>query len=76
MVASGHDVAVLDDLSTGYADNVPARAELFEGDVADADMVAKAVAGAEVVSTWPPIGPCCGRWRILWPPTWPTPTAL
>jgi len=49
LVAAGHDVAVLDDLSTGYADNVPAQAELFEGDVADADVVAKAVAGAEMV---------------------------
>lgn len=49
MVEAGHDVAVLDDLSTGYADNVPARAEFFEGDVADADVVTKAVTGTEVV---------------------------
>ena len=49
LVADGHRVRVLDDLSTGYADNVPAEAELVEGNVADADLVRKAVDGVEVV---------------------------
>ena len=49
LVAAGHSVRVLDDLSTGYADNVPADAELVVGDVADEAVVAQAVAGAEVV---------------------------
>lgn len=45
----GDEVAVLDDLSTGFADNVPDDVELIEGDVADLDTVTKAVAGAELV---------------------------
>ena len=49
LVEGGHSTRVLDDLSTGFLENVPARAELIEGDVADPDTVAKAVAGAEVV---------------------------
>jgi UDP-glucose 4-epimerase len=49
LLAAGHSVCVLDDLSTGYADNVPAGADLVVGDVADEAAVAKAVAGAEVV---------------------------
>ncbi len=49
MIGAGHAVRVLDDLSTGYAENVPAAAELVEGDIADLDAVAKAVDGAEVV---------------------------
>jgi UDP-glucose 4-epimerase len=49
LVAVGHDTRVLDDLSSGYADNVPAGARLVEGDVADAETVAKAVDGVEVV---------------------------
>lgn len=49
LVAAGHSVCVLDDLSTGYAENVPADADLVVGDVADEAAVARAVAGAEVV---------------------------
>ena len=49
LVADGHRVRVLDDLTTGYADNVDAEAELVVGEVADHDAVAGAVEGAEVV---------------------------
>ncbi len=49
LVAAGHSVRVLDDLSSGYADNVPAEADLLVGDVADEAVVARAVAGADVV---------------------------
>jgi nucleoside-diphosphate-sugar epimerase len=49
LLADGHEVRVLDDLSTGFAENVPARAELIEGGVADPDAVAKAVDGVELV---------------------------
>lgn len=49
LVERGEDVRVLDDLSTGYRENVDSRAELIEGDVSDEEAVAKAVAGAEVV---------------------------
>jgi UDP-glucose 4-epimerase len=44
-----HEVVVLDDLSTGYADNVNAEARLITGGVADQDAVAAAVEGAETV---------------------------
>ncbi len=49
LVADGHRVRVLDDLSTGYADNVNADAELLVGGVVDAELVARAVEGADVV---------------------------
>ena len=46
---SGHEVRVLDDLSTGFAEYVPARADLIEGSVSDRDAVVKAVDGMEIV---------------------------
>lgn len=49
LVADGHATRVLDDLSTGYLENVPAGAELIEGDVADAEVVAKAVEDVDLV---------------------------
>ncbi|MEU9607659.1 UDP-glucose 4-epimerase GalE [Streptomyces sp. NPDC048057] len=36
LVEAGHEVVVLDDLSTGFRDGVPAGAEFVEGDVRDA----------------------------------------
>src|SRR5581483_9607290 len=49
LVTEGFDVRVLDNLSTGFRDNVPAGAELLEGDVRDEAAVRAAVAGADVV---------------------------
>ncbi len=40
LLAEGHDVVVLDDLSTGHADAVPARAELIVADIREAGQVA------------------------------------
>jgi UDP-glucose 4-epimerase len=37
LLANGHEVAVLDDLSTGRRENVPAAAKLFECDLRDLD---------------------------------------
>jgi UDP-glucose 4-epimerase len=52
LTVAGRRVRVLDDLSTGYGDNIagvhPAP-ELIDGDVADPAAVAKAVAGVDVV---------------------------
>lgn len=48
-VGDADEVVVLDDLSTGHADNVNAEARLIVGDVADPQAVAAAVDGAEVV---------------------------
>lgn len=49
LVARGDDVVALDDLSTGYADNVNPAARLVVGDVADLDAVTEAVDGVQVV---------------------------
>lgn len=40
-IARGHQVAVLDDLSTGKRSNVPQRAEFFEGDIRSASKVSE-----------------------------------
>ena len=45
----GHEVAVLDDLSTGSRGRLHPAARLIEGSVCDADAVGRAIAGAEVV---------------------------
>jgi UDP-glucose 4-epimerase len=49
LVAGGHQARVLDDLSTGYRDNVPADVELVEASITDAAAVRRAVDGVEVV---------------------------
>jgi UDP-glucose 4-epimerase len=49
LLAAGHAVRVLDDLSTGVKENAPSGVELIVGDVSDADAVRKACEGAEVV---------------------------
>ena len=46
LLARGDRVRVLDDLSTGKIENLPADVELIEGDVADEAMVRNAVQGA------------------------------
>lgn len=49
LVDAGHPTRLVDDLSSGFHDNVPTSVELVEGDVADPETVAKAVAGVDVV---------------------------
>jgi UDP-glucose 4-epimerase len=48
LVARGDDVVVLDDLSSGSADDVHDRARLIRGDVADETTVAGAIEGCDV----------------------------
>jgi UDP-glucose 4-epimerase len=43
LIGQGHSVRILDDLSTGRIENKHAAAELIKGDVADADLVVKAM---------------------------------
>ena len=53
LLAAGYRVRVLDNLSTGQRANLPlqdARIELLEGDVADAALVRRAVAGCQAVA--------------------------
>lgn len=49
LLADGHMVRVLDDLSTGKRSNVDPRAEFAEGDVGDPAIVARAAAGVDAV---------------------------
>src|SRR4051794_22278072 len=49
LLEQGDEVRVLDDLSSGFRENVNPEAELFEGDITDLDLLGKACAGAEVV---------------------------
>ena len=53
LLAKGHAVRILDDLSTGKRSNLPLdnpRVELIVGDVADAAVVAQAMAGCSAVA--------------------------
>ena len=49
LVAAGDDVAVLDDLDTGFRENVNAGARLVIGSVADEDLVRDTMQGCDVV---------------------------
>jgi UDP-glucose 4-epimerase len=49
LVADGHDVRVLDDLFTGFRENVNPAATFIEGNVADEAVVRDAVDGVDVV---------------------------
>ena len=49
LLAAGHEVRVLDDLSSGFVDSVPPDVELIRGDVADENAARRAVAGIDVV---------------------------
>jgi UDP-glucose 4-epimerase len=46
LLADGHAIRILDDFSTGKAENVPARATVLRGNVSDPEAVAAALAGA------------------------------
>ncbi|RON10983.1 NAD-dependent dehydratase [Pseudomonas brassicacearum] len=53
LLAKGHSVRILDDLSTGKRSNLPLddpRVELIEGDVADAALVAQVMIGCSAVA--------------------------
>ena len=47
LLADGHEVRVLDDLSTGSRDNLDARAKLTLGTITDRALVAKLMDGAD-----------------------------
>jgi UDP-glucose 4-epimerase len=53
LLAKGYAVRILDDLSTGKRSNLPLdnpRVELIEGDVADAELLARAAVGCQAVA--------------------------
>lgn len=47
LLAKGHAVTVLDDLSTGHRHNLPPRARLVVGDIQDAPLVERLMAAAD-----------------------------
>ncbi len=49
LLADDVETRVLDNLSTGYRHNVPADADLFEGDLADEELLKRACAGIDIV---------------------------
>ncbi|MFN8017456.1 MAG: SDR family oxidoreductase [Acidimicrobiales bacterium] len=49
LVSQGHEVRVLDNLSTGFAENLNPDALFFEGDICDEELVAQAVDGTDVI---------------------------
>ncbi len=49
LIASGHSVRILDDLSSGKRSNVPKGTELIVADVADGDAVANLITGCDGV---------------------------
>jgi UDP-glucose 4-epimerase len=49
LVADGHSVRVLDDISSGFNEYVPHAAQLIRGDVSDEDAVREAVDGVDIV---------------------------
>jgi UDP-glucose 4-epimerase len=49
LLADGHRVRVLDDLSSGLEDNVASQAELMVGDLVDQELLTRAMQGIEVV---------------------------
>jgi nucleoside-diphosphate-sugar epimerase len=49
LLADGHEVRVLDDLSTGHRRNVPAKAAFHPGSILDDALLRKAMAGCELV---------------------------
>jgi UDP-glucose 4-epimerase len=49
LVDLGHEVVVFDDLSTGHADAIDGRAELFQGSLLDPDALRTALVGVSAV---------------------------
>ena len=49
LVDAGHDVVVLDDLSTGFDDNIPAEATFYKGDIHDVSDILTPGAGFDGV---------------------------
>lgn len=49
LIASGNDVTILDNLSTGKQSNAPSKAEVIVGDVADSKLVNDLVGKADLV---------------------------
>ena len=49
LLSLGQEVVILDNLSSGFIENIPPNARLVRGDATDPTIVAKAVEGASTV---------------------------
>lgn len=49
LLAQGHQVRIIDDLSTGRVENLPGDAEFFEGSITDPELLERSMEGTEVV---------------------------
>lgn len=49
LLEEGHEVRIIDDLSTGRRGNVPPRATFLDGSITDPSLLERAVSGVEVV---------------------------
>src|SRR5687768_8234626 len=52
LLARGHEVCVLDDLSGGFRENVPGGAEFVHGSVADAAVVERVFSGRRITHVY------------------------
>ena len=57
---AGHEVVVIDDLSTGYRDNVPEHVRFIEGSVLQPGALAEAMDGVDAVVHLPLVLPLIG----------------
>ena len=69
LVALGHQVTVLDDLSAGKRENLPAGATLVEGDILDEELVTsllkEAKDGCFHLAAIPSVERCLNEWRTI-----------
>ena len=49
LVSRGHEVIIVDDLSTGLLVNIPTGVEFIESSILDKDLIGKVISGSEVV---------------------------
>ena len=41
LITQGHDVVVVDDLSTGFVENIPSKAKFIQGDLSNQETIIK-----------------------------------
>lgn len=49
LVSRGHEVIIVDDLSTGLLVNIPTGVEFIKSSILDKDLISKVISGSEVV---------------------------
>jgi UDP-glucose 4-epimerase len=49
LISRGHEIVVIDDLSTGLLDNIPTGVEFVKSSILDKDLIGRVISSAEVV---------------------------